>query len=93
MAERGLDLSYETVRRWVLEFGQALVRNLRRLRPRPSGRWHLDEMVVSIRGQRMIPVASRGYHETGSSWRDVLAWCQCRNPADGSPAARERPCR
>src|SRR5580700_1526966 len=52
VAERGLDLSYETVRRWVLKFGPVIARRLRR-RPRPSNRWHLDEMVVRIAGKRM----------------------------------------
>ena len=36
LAERGLEVSYETVRRWVLKFGPAFARNLRRLRPRAS---------------------------------------------------------
>jgi transposase-like protein len=53
LAERGLDLSYETVRRWVLKFGPSIARGLRRRRPRPSNRWHLDEMVVRIGGQQM----------------------------------------
>jgi transposase-like protein len=53
LAERGIAVTYETVRRWVLKFGPAFARNLRRLRPRPTGRWHLDEMVVSIQGRRM----------------------------------------
>ena len=53
LAERGLDLSYETVRRWVLKFGPAFARNLRRLRPRPSAQWHLDEMAVVIGGKRL----------------------------------------
>jgi putative transposase len=53
LAERGLELSYETVRRWVLKFGPAFARRLRRSRPRPSDRWHLDEMVVRIAGKRM----------------------------------------
>ncbi len=53
LAERGLDVSYETVRRWVLKFGQSYARRLRRFRPRPDGRWHLDEMFVTIRGRRM----------------------------------------
>ena len=53
LAERGLDISYETVRRWVLKFGPGLARRLRRSRPRPSDRWHLDEMVVRIAGKRM----------------------------------------
>ena len=46
LAERGLDLSYETVRRWVLKFGRAYARRVQRRRPRPTERWHLDEMVV-----------------------------------------------
>ena len=50
---RGLDLSYETVRRWVLKFGPVLARRLRQRRPRPSDRWHLDEMVVRIAGRQM----------------------------------------
>jgi putative transposase len=53
LAERGIETSYESVRRWVLKFGPMFARNLRRLRPRPTGRWHLDEMVVSIQGRRM----------------------------------------
>src|SRR5436305_9647334 len=53
LAERGLDLSYETVRRWVLKFGPLIARRLRRSRTRPSDRWHLDEMVVRIAGKRM----------------------------------------
>jgi len=36
LAERGLDISYETVRRWVLKFGPAIARRLRRRRPRPA---------------------------------------------------------
>src|SRR2546421_13088607 len=53
LSERGLDLSYEIVRSWVLKFGPAIARGLRRGRPRPSDRWHLDEMVVRIAGKRM----------------------------------------
>ena len=53
LAERGLDISYETVRRWVFKFGPAIARRLRQRRPRPSNRWHLDEMVVRIAGKRM----------------------------------------
>ncbi len=53
LAERGIDVSYETVRRWSLKFGLGYARTLRRLRPRPDGRWHLDEVFVSINGKRM----------------------------------------
>src|SRR4051794_2569615 len=53
LAQRGLDLSYESVRNWVLKFGPLIARRLRQNRPRPSDRWHLDEMVVRIAGKRM----------------------------------------
>jgi transposase-like protein len=53
IAERGLDISYESVRSWVLKFGPAIARALRRCRPRASDRWHLDEMVVRIAGKHM----------------------------------------
>ncbi len=52
LAERGLDISYETVRRWFLKFGSAIAANLRRTRPRPSDHWHLDEMVIVIQRKR-----------------------------------------
>ncbi|QCO04579.1 IS6 family transposase (plasmid) [Azospirillum argentinense] len=51
LAERGIDVSYETVRRRVLKFGPAIASNLWRLQPRPSPRWDLDEMVVKIGGR------------------------------------------
>jgi putative transposase len=37
----------------VLKFGPAIARRLRQRRPRPSDRWHLDEMVVRIAGERL----------------------------------------
>ena len=52
LAERGLDVSCETVRRWVLRFGPLFARELRRRRPRPTSRWHLDEMALMIAGRQ-----------------------------------------
>jgi transposase-like protein len=52
LAERGLDVSYETIRRWFLKFGTVIAANLRRARPRPSDHWHLDEMVIVIQRKR-----------------------------------------
>ena len=52
LAERGLDVSYETVRRWVLKFGPLFARELRRRRSRPTSQWHLDEMAVMISGRQ-----------------------------------------
>ena len=53
LAERGIDVSYETVRRWALKFGTIIARKLRRGRPLPDGRWHLDEVFVSINGRQV----------------------------------------
>jgi transposase-like protein len=76
LAERGLDISYETVRRWVLKFGPAIARRLRQRRPRPSDRWHLDEMVVRIAGERMYlwrAVDHEGEAGTRSAWVGSIA--------------------
>ena len=53
LAERGLTVSNESIRRWVLKFGPVIAKNLRGTRPKPHSRWHLDEMVVSIAGRQM----------------------------------------
>ena len=52
LVERGIDVSYETVRRWALKFGTIIARKLRRGRPRPDGQWHLDEVFVCINGRQ-----------------------------------------
>jgi transposase-like protein len=53
LAERGLIVSNESIRRWVLKFGPIIAKNLRAIRPKPHSRWHLDEMAVSIAGRQM----------------------------------------
>ena len=53
MAQRGIEVSYETIRCWTIKFGPQFARALRRRRPAPSPRWHLDEMVCNVRGKRM----------------------------------------
>src|SRR4249919_462717 len=53
LAERGIEVSYETIRQWAMRFGPAIARDLRSRRPRPHGQWHLDEMFVSIGGKWM----------------------------------------
>ena len=52
LAQRGIDASNETIRCWTLKFGLQFAHNLRRSRPKPTGRWHLDEMVAKISGRR-----------------------------------------
>jgi transposase-like protein len=53
LSQRGIEVSYETVRCWTIKFGPAIARTLKRGRPVPSPRWHLDEMVSSIGGKRV----------------------------------------
>ena len=53
LAQRGIEASREAVRCWVIKFGPLIAANLRRRRSAPTGRWHLDEMVVRIGGRRM----------------------------------------
>ena len=51
LLERGIDVSYETVRRWTAKFGPQIARTLRRCQRRPGDIWHLDEVVVKISGK------------------------------------------
>ncbi|WP_421936505.1 IS6 family transposase [Phenylobacterium sp.] len=53
LAQRGIEVSYETVRCWIVKFGPQIAANLRRRRSPPTGRWHLDEMFVRIGGRKM----------------------------------------
>jgi putative transposase len=53
MAQRGVDVSYETIRCWTMKFGALIARNLNRRKLPASPRWHLDEMVSTIGGARM----------------------------------------
>src|ERR1700678_2997031 len=46
----GIVVSYETVRRWCKKFGQSFANRLRRSRPRPGDKWHMDEVFIRIRG-------------------------------------------
>jgi putative transposase len=50
LLERGIVVSYETIRRWAAKFGPAIARGVRRRAPRPGDIWHLDEVRVVIRG-------------------------------------------
>ena len=53
LAQRGIDVSYETFRRWSVKFGVTYARKLRRSHPPADTRWHLDEVFVSINGRSM----------------------------------------
>src|ERR1700678_414577 len=48
----GIVVSYETVRRWCKKFGQSFANRLRRRRPRPGDKWHMDEVFIRICGEQ-----------------------------------------
>lgn len=52
LLERGIDASYESIRRWVRKFGPAIAHGLRQQQPRSGDIWHLDEVVVTIKGTK-----------------------------------------
>jgi putative transposase len=51
LAERGIVVSHESIRAWGLRFGRAFATALKRRRPRPGDKWHLDEVFIRIRGK------------------------------------------
>jgi putative transposase len=53
LAERGISVSYESVRRWVNHFGPVIAADLRKPRPKPHSIWHLDEAYLKIDGRMM----------------------------------------
>ncbi len=50
LAERGVDVSHETIRRWCARFGGVFAERLRRCRRRPGTTWHLDEVFARLAG-------------------------------------------
>ena len=52
LAQRGIVVTYETVRQWCLKFGQTYANELRRRRPRCGDKWYMDEVVLTIGGKQ-----------------------------------------
>ena len=52
LAERGITVSYETIRQLSRKFGAEYARKLKRRQGRLGDTWHLDELFVTIQGQR-----------------------------------------
>ena len=51
MAERGVDVSYETIRRWIEKFGPVFAKRIKTRSPNPTPVWHLDEIYTKINGK------------------------------------------
>jgi putative transposase len=54
LAQRGIVVTYETVRQWCLTFGQSYANELRHRRPRCGNIWHMDEVMLTIRGKKQV---------------------------------------
>jgi putative transposase len=52
LAARGIELTYETVRRWAVKFGLGIARRIRSTALARGDKWHLDEVVVTINGKK-----------------------------------------
>src|SRR5215211_8535370 len=52
LSERGINVTYEAIRKWCRKFGQPYANQLRRRRARPGDKWYLDEVFLTIKGER-----------------------------------------
>ena len=80
MLVRGVAVSYETIRRWCAKFGQDYADQLRRRRPRPGDKWHLDE--VFVEDQR---------HGCGTCGARSTSTATCSTSSSSRAATRWRP--
>ncbi len=69
MVARGVVVTYETVRQWCLKFGQTYANDLRKRRPRCGDTWHLDEVVLTILGQKHSLWRAVDQSSRGSVWQ------------------------
>ena len=81
LAERGIVVSYETIRRWCKKFGQSFANRLRRRRPRPRDKWRLDEVFIRIQGVQH-------YLWRAADQRGVLLDILVQEPRDAKAAMR-----
>jgi putative transposase len=79
LLERGIVVSYETIRRWAAKFGPALARGIRRRAPRPGDIWHLDEMRLVIRGE--VHWLWRAVDQHGVVLDEILQRCRDKRAA------------
>jgi putative transposase len=61
---RGIMVTYEAIRKWCRKFGQSYANELRHRRPRPGNKWHLDEVFLTINGERHY--LWRAVHQDGN---------------------------
>ena len=52
MMYRGIEVTYEAIRQWCRKFAHAYSTQIRRRRPKPSDKWHVDEVQIKIKGKQ-----------------------------------------
>ena len=76
LAQRGIVVSYESIRAWGLRFGRAFANSLKRRRPKPGDKWHLDEVFIRIRDK--LHYLWRGRCQVGGVRTNCQRHCSCR---------------
>ena len=80
LAERGVVVSYESIRRWCLKFVASFADKLRRRRPRPGDKWYMDELFIRIRVSCIIfGVPSIKMGSCSTSWCSIAAMPERRS--------------
>jgi hypothetical protein len=89
LAQRGIVVSYETVRQWCLKFGQTYANELRRRRPRCGDKWHQDACVSENQRENALSLEGRrsGWQRAGYSGAEPTE--QARGETLLSQAARK----
>ena len=90
MLQRGVVVSYETIRQWCAKFGPGYAAGLRRRQPRPGDKWHLDEVFLTINGRRTTCGGPSTRTATSStSWSNLagMPWPPSGSSANCSPSS------
>ena len=90
MLARAVVVSYETIRRWCAKFGQAYANQLRRRRPHPGDKWHLDEVFVRIEGK--LRYLWRAVDQQGDVLESSYSYTETRRRPSDSSANCSRAC-
>ena len=65
LAQRGIVVSYESIRAWGLRFGRAFANALKRRRPQPGDKWHLDEVLILSAKSGGLDKSGEGVYTVG----------------------------
>jgi putative transposase len=93
---RGVIITYEAIRQWCRKFGQQYANELRHRRPRPGDKWHLDEVFLTINGERHY--LWRAVDQDGNildilvQRRRTSRWLNCSTPWRHNPSTDRANC-